>query len=253
MRTETPDVIPGAPAASTAAPRRSAPLLERATTLSISHAAGALIAVGIVLRLVRFLHYRSLWLDEATLALNIMSRSYSQLVRSLDFAQGAPAGFLALEKLSISMFGDSERAFRLVPLLAGIASLFVFWRVAQRFLDPYAALLALAFFSFMECFVYYGAETRPYELDVLATLVLLLLFDRVLESRQASVASPPSRRPGSSPRGSLSARSSCSRVPAPRTCFATCNTTAGRRSSRRARPPPGWSASRSSTTSRAAP
>jgi 4-amino-4-deoxy-L-arabinose transferase-like glycosyltransferase len=182
MHADSPDVMHGTPP-STVAPRRSARLLERVRTLSVSHAAGALIAIGIVLRLVRFLHYRSLWLDEATLALNVMSRPYSRLVTSLDFAQGAPAGFLALEKLSISLFGDSERAFRLVPFLAGIASLYVFWRVALRFLDRYAALLALAFFSFMECFVYYGAETRPYELDVLATLVLLLLFDRVLEKR----------------------------------------------------------------------
>ena len=181
---ETPDVIgPDAPMPATVAPQRSARLVERARTLSASHAAGALIAVGIAVRLIRFLHYRSLWLDEATLALNVMSRSYSQLMRSLDFAQGAPAGFLVLEKLSISTFGDSERAFRLVPFLAGIASLFVFWSVAKRFLDPYTAVLALAFFSFMECFVYYGAETRPYELDVLAALVLLLLFDRVLEQR----------------------------------------------------------------------
>ena len=184
-RMATHDLAPKAPARRIRLDDREELRRLGAAVLASSWTVGALIAVGFVLRLVRFLHYRSLWLDEATLALNVMSRSYTHLVTSLDFAQGAPAGFLVLEKLSISLFGDSERAFRLVPFLAGIAALFVFWRVALRFLGRHTALLALAFFSCMECFVYYGSETRPYELDVLAALVLLLLFDRALETRSA--------------------------------------------------------------------
>jgi hypothetical protein len=144
--------------------------------------AGVLIAVGLVLRLVRFLHDRSLWLDESTLALNIMSRSYSHLFGALDFDQGAPVGFLVLEKLAVSVFGDSERAFRLFPFLAGMTSVVVFWRVALSFLDRHSALLALAFFAILEPFVFYSAETRPYAFDVLAALVLLWLFDRALAS-----------------------------------------------------------------------
>ncbi len=143
---------------------------------------GFLIAFGVVLRVGRYLHDRSLWLDEASLALNLTSRSYSHLVGRLDFDQGAPFGFLMLEKLAISTLGDSERVFRLLPLLAGIASLFVFWRVASRFLDQSSALLALAFFVVLEPFVYYSAETKQYSFDVLVTLVLVLLFDHALSS-----------------------------------------------------------------------
>lgn len=141
-----------------------------------------LIAVGVLLRLGRYLQHRSLWLDESTLALNLMSRSYSHLFGRLDFDQGAPVGFLALEKLAIGALGDSERVFRLFPLLAGIASVFVFWRVAVRFLDRPAALLALAFFAVLEPFVYYSSETKQYSFDVLVALLLLWLFDRAATS-----------------------------------------------------------------------
>jgi dolichyl-phosphate-mannose-protein mannosyltransferase len=141
-----------------------------------------LIGLGILLRIGRYLHDRSLWLDEANIALNVMSRSYSDLFGALDWDQGAPVGFLVLEKLAVGAFGDSERVFRLFPLLAGIASVFVFWRVALRFLDRGTALLALAFFTVLEPFVYYSSETKPYSFDVLVALLLLWLFDRALVS-----------------------------------------------------------------------
>jgi hypothetical protein len=143
-----------------------------------------LLAIGLVLRIGRYLHYRSLWLDEASLAVNLTSRSYSHLFGTLDFEQGAPVGFLLLEKFAISTFGDSERVFRLFPLLAGIASLFVFWRVAVRFLDRSSAMLALAFFAVMEPFVYYSSETKQYSFDVLMTLLIVWTFDRALSSER---------------------------------------------------------------------
>src|SRR5262249_15150765 len=115
---------------------------------------------------------------------NIMTHSYGGLFGRLDFGQGAPVGWLLLEKLSISAFGDSERAFRLFPFLAGLASVFVFWRVALRFVGREAALLAMAFFAVLGSLIFYSAETKPYSFDVLTALVMLWLFDRVYTSRR---------------------------------------------------------------------
>jgi len=158
---------------------------ERVVALVRAHpVVTILLAIGLVLRIGRYLHDRSLWLDEASLAVNLTSRSYSHLFGTLDFEQGAPVGFLLLEKFAISTLGDSERVFRLFPLLAGIASLFVFWRVAVRFLDRSAAMLALAFFAVLEPFVYYSSETKQYSFDVLMTLLILWTFDRALSSER---------------------------------------------------------------------
>jgi len=157
--------------------------LERARGFIVSgYLPWVVIAVAVGLRVGRYLHDRSLWLDESQLALNIMSHSYGELFGKLDFAQGAPVGFLLLEKLTISALGDSERAFRLFPLLAGLASVFVFWRVALRFAGREAGLLAMAFFAVLGSLIFYSAETKPYSFDVLTALVLLWLFDRAFTS-----------------------------------------------------------------------
>lgn len=64
--------------------------------------------LGIVLRIAVYLDNRPFWTDEAQLALNIRSRTMLQLLGHLDFCQAAPPGFLLLEKLSTSLFGESE-------------------------------------------------------------------------------------------------------------------------------------------------
>jgi hypothetical protein len=83
-----------------------------------------LILVGVALRLVEYFHNRSIWWDEAMLALNVLHRTSGQLWRPLDYDQGAPIGFLLLERAAVDTLGQSELALRLVPLAAGIASVF---------------------------------------------------------------------------------------------------------------------------------
>ena len=60
-----------------------------------------IILFGTLLRLTQYLSNRSLWLDEANLALNIVNRSFLQLLKPLDNNQGAPIGFLMLERSAV--------------------------------------------------------------------------------------------------------------------------------------------------------
>jgi hypothetical protein len=85
-----------------------------------------LISIGIVLRLIQYMINRSLWLDESFLALNIINRSFEQLFMPLDYGQVAPVGFLMVERLNVQLFGNNEYSLRLLPLIAGICSLFLF-------------------------------------------------------------------------------------------------------------------------------
>ncbi len=48
-----------------------------------------IIFLGVALRLAQYLANRSLWLDESYIALNIVQRSFSQLLQPLDFNQAA--------------------------------------------------------------------------------------------------------------------------------------------------------------------
>lgn len=135
-----------------------------------------IIGFGILVRLVQYLSNRSLWNDEAALALNIVNRSYLELLQPLDYNQGAPIGFLFVEKLAVQLFGDNEYALRLFPLLAAIISLFIFYKLAKRCLEPQAVTIALALFSTLHIWLEYATEAKQYSSDVTLAVILCLLF-----------------------------------------------------------------------------
>lgn len=149
-------------------------------------AALALVVVGAALRLEAYLRCRNLWLDEAYLADNILSRSFGGLVRPLDHHQGAPLGFLWLTEAAVELLGGSEYALRLVPLLAGLASLPLFVAVARRFVGPGPGLLAVGLFAVAQPLVYFASELKPYSLDVALGLVILLVALRADERPEST-------------------------------------------------------------------
>lgn len=137
--------------------------------------AGIIIGFGIILRLIPYLHNRSLWLDETWLALNILQKSFSQLMGLLDRSQMAPIGFLFIEKTLVLTFGDSEYVLRLFPLLAGILSLFLFYGVARRILTLRGSTIALGLFAISEPLLRYSSELKQYSSDVTIALSIYLL------------------------------------------------------------------------------
>jgi hypothetical protein len=132
----------------------------------------SIIAVGVLLRFREYLFDRSMWLDESFLALDIMHISLRQVFRPFANGQAPPVGFAFLEKLVESRLGTSEYAFRLIPFLAGVASLFLFYRVAKQVIAPRAIPIALGLFAISWPLIYYSSETKQYSLDVLVALAL---------------------------------------------------------------------------------
>ena len=130
---------------------------------------------GTVLRLREYFTGRSLWIDEARLALNLVNRDFTGLLQPLDFDQGAPIGFLWTEKLFITILGNQDYILRIFPLIAGIAALFLFHWIARELLGKYA-IIAVAFFAFSERLIYYSAEVKQYSTDVFFCLVIFLAF-----------------------------------------------------------------------------
>jgi len=133
------------------------------------------VAFGLLARLREYAFGRSLWLDECYLAMNIFRRSFGELTEALDFNQGAPVGFLWLEKAAVLWFGQNEWALRLVPVLAGVVSLVLFAILARRMLGPWAALAAVTIFAAAPELIYYANETKQYGLDVAFALAVVFL------------------------------------------------------------------------------
>lgn len=131
-----------------------------------------LVGIGMALRVRQYAFRRSLWNDEAALALNVLHRGYGGLTKPLWFVQGAPIGFLWLQKTATLTFGDNEYALRLVPLVAGLLSVVVFRSLAARVLPPWGAGVAMGVFALSPTLVYYASEAKQYGVDVLAVTVL---------------------------------------------------------------------------------
>jgi hypothetical protein len=139
------------------------------------HPVGFLLGLGVVLRVAQYLAGRSLWMDEASLADNILGKSFAGLFGPLKNVQLAPPGFLALEWLAAKLPGDIRWTLRLVPLTAGIASLFLFERFSRRYLNPTAAIVALAMFVVSDDLIYYASEVKQYSSDVTIALACGLM------------------------------------------------------------------------------
>jgi hypothetical protein len=136
-----------------------------------------IIGLGIILRFRQYLFNRSLWLDEAYLAVHIVDKSFSELLFKpllKPFAAFAPPGFLAVEKLLFNVFGNSEYVLRLFPFFAGIISLFLFYRVAKRLMSPKVIPIALIIFAVSGPLIYYSSEVKQYSSDVFIALLLYL-------------------------------------------------------------------------------
>ncbi|MEO0142332.1 MAG: glycosyltransferase family 39 protein [candidate division WOR-3 bacterium] len=132
------------------------------------------IALGIIFRIGQFLYNRSLTEGEAALALNILQRSYQDLLKPLAYHQAAPYGFLLIQKFFSNLVGNNDYALRIFPLICGISSIFLFYAISQRILTEGSALWGIFLFSFCDHLIYFSSEVKQYSSDV--TIGLILIF-----------------------------------------------------------------------------
>ncbi|MBS0211070.1 MAG: glycosyltransferase family 39 protein [Planctomycetes bacterium] len=135
----------------------------------------ALLALGVVVRLVRYLLRFPLWGDEYLLAENFLTRDAADFLRPLDNGQMAPLGYLWLTWGSTWLFGVNEWALRLPALVAGVASLFTMRQFAVRVLPPLAAAFAVGLLAVAYYPIRHAVEMKPYALDLCWSAVLLWL------------------------------------------------------------------------------
>ncbi|MBK8002418.1 MAG: glycosyltransferase family 39 protein [Gemmatimonadetes bacterium] len=148
--------------------------------------AGRLVALavlaGALLRLRQFAHGRPLWIDEAMLAVNVLTRDFAGLLHPLDSDQLAPVPFLWAVRAATLVGGADERVLRLVALVAGIALLGVVAALARRTLAPGPAALATGLVALSPLLGWYSNELKPYITDALAAALLALAVARLRDA-----------------------------------------------------------------------
>jgi hypothetical protein len=146
-----------------------------------------LVLVGIGLRVAQYAANRSLWIDEVDLSLNLIARSFIGLTKPLQFGSVAPIGFLFSQEGVTKLFGFSEYALRLFPLVAGIAALAAFAWLARDVLPRAAAPFALVLFAAADGLIYYSSEAKPYSGDVAIAVGLIIIARRLANERHVTV------------------------------------------------------------------
>jgi hypothetical protein len=140
---------------------------------------GILIALGIFFRVFHFLYNRSLWMDEVYLSTSLIKLNYSELAtQPLAYEQKAPLGFLWTVKLLVQLFGSQEQGLRLLSLLSGLLSLFVFVPISRYFLRPTGAIIALGILALAPPLIFHAVEIKQYQTELLASLIALYLYIR---------------------------------------------------------------------------
>jgi len=136
----------------------------------------SIIFIGVTLAIFQFIFNRSLWLDEAYLALNIINKDFLELLTPLDHSQVSPIGFLFVEKLSTLVFGKNEFSLRLFPLLGFLFSIpFMYLLTKALTKNKIIALMSTSFFSITIMLIRYSSEVKQYSIDVLVVIILLYL------------------------------------------------------------------------------
>ena len=146
-----------------------------------------IVLLGVSLRLREFLTFRSLWLDEVALLIQIKRRSYEALLmKGVGGNQGAPAAFLILFKISLGTFSSLEFGARFISLLCGIGAMIVSaWLVTVSFRDSATRLLGLLLIATSPWMIYYAAEGKHYMQEVFIALLLVAATLRYEEGKSS--------------------------------------------------------------------
>lgn len=140
------------------------------------------VALGVIVRSVRYLLRFPLWKDEAFLAVNFIDARFADLLEPLHPHQVAPVLYLLGQLAVTKLLGFNEYSLRALSFISGIAALLLFPYVASRLLRGTALVLAVALFAVDYPMVRFSSEAKPYALDVLVAVGLLALVVRWLQN-----------------------------------------------------------------------
>jgi len=151
--------------------------------LTIARCFLVVVISGLAWRLLRFFLDFDMTGDEVNVLRDAWARTYGELLNPLNFAQVLPPAFLWVTKLFDSWF-PNEWGVRLLPLLAGLGGMVVFWELCVEVLRGTARWLAWAAFSVSYVPVAEGACVKGYTIDLLTALLMFWLMLRWLRGGQ---------------------------------------------------------------------
>lgn len=140
--------------------------------LTPGRALALLLLLSITWRILRYALAFPYWGDESFVGVNFLLRDFRGLIDPLWYGQIVPLLFMWAELAISRVLGVHELGLRLLPCVAGVAAVLVFWRFCADVLPRRAVVLAVGFLASSYYAVRHGAELKPYATDLLFSLLL---------------------------------------------------------------------------------
>ena len=136
----------------------------------------AAVALGLALRFYHYARNPAMWHDEAATSVNVLEKSFYDLLGHLDYSATGPSLFLWAQKCAVLALGDSTYALRLLSFVASCAGLLLFTKLSEKMFAPASAFCAVLLAACSDRLLWHASEARHYSSDFLIATVLLMMF-----------------------------------------------------------------------------
>lgn len=136
-----------------------------------------MIVLGVYTSIVMDLTDRSLWLDEAMLADNIVRRSIRELTATpLAHQQTAPVVFLYISKIATILFGNTAFVLRIFSVVSYALTILLVFLLSRDALHLRFPVLPAAFAANMAVLLKYSNDFKPYMSEAFWCLLALYAY-----------------------------------------------------------------------------
>jgi len=141
----------------------------------------AILLIGLILRLISI--NQSFWLDEATSVWVARDFSLKDILTKFSPGDFHPPLYYLILKAWIALFGSGEVAVRTMPVLLGLLTVFLIFKIGN-FLGRGAGVISAIFLATSGLHIYYSQEARMYILSAFFVALLIYLFLKLQEKSE---------------------------------------------------------------------
>lgn len=136
--------------------------------------------LGIFLRLKLYFTCSVFEDDECRLAITMLDKNLWQMFLPLGDAQSAPPLFVFFSKILANICGYSEKVLWIIPLFAGLAGMFCFYKLAEEYFEKKISVaICLFIFAVNSKLVQYSTIFKQYSTDVLIGILCLYYLSKI--------------------------------------------------------------------------
>ena len=140
-----------------------------------------IIIIGAILRLYNYSNW-SLSNDElSALARLRFSDFFEMIEQGVKLNDMHPAGVQTFLYLLTHFFGTSEMVVRFPFVIAGIISIYVFYKIGLLWFNSNTALVATTAFAFLQFPILYSQLARPYSPGLLFSLLAVFFWTKIIQ------------------------------------------------------------------------